>query len=77
MNFDRRTFIKDAGIIGGLSAIAASCSSEPQAVIEMNGTFKEKLLTCLGGPWPEACDLKPQVKRPIIPPPAAMASAEN
>ena len=65
MNFDRRTFIKDAGIIGGLSAIAAGCSSEPQAVSEMNGTFKEKLLTCLGGPWPEACELKPQVKKSI------------
>ncbi|MBC8355913.1 MAG: dienelactone hydrolase family protein [Planctomycetes bacterium] len=25
--------------------------------------FKSKLLECLGGPWPEPCDLKPQIIR--------------
>jgi hypothetical protein len=24
-------------------------------------TFKDQLLECLGGPWPEPCDLKPRL----------------
>ena len=64
MDLDRRGFIKDAGLIGGLSTLLGGCLSSSNSVND-NGNFKEKLLTCLGGPWPEPCELKPQVKKKV------------
>ena len=63
MNIDRRDFLKDAGLIGGFSALAAGCTSDPGKAQCNGGSFKEKLLSCLGGPWPEASALKPKVTK--------------
>ena len=30
-----------------------------------NADFRERLLECLGGPWPEPCELKPKLRETI------------
>ena len=50
-------------------ALAAAAGGELSAA-ESKGpdnmaTFRERLLECLGGPWPEPCDLKPQLRETI------------
>ncbi|MHB8901142.1 MAG: dienelactone hydrolase family protein [Thermoguttaceae bacterium] len=59
----RRQFLAHAASGAALAATAAGGSSaaEPQGSTEMT-TFRQQLLQCLGGPWPDACDLKPVVR---------------
>jgi dienelactone hydrolase len=66
MPTDRRDFLKSSALIAGASAMgsgrradALETSRESLAPDE----FKTKLLECLGGQWPDPCDLKPQLKR--------------
>ena len=65
MNFDRRDFLKDAGLIGGLSVLTSGCSTDSSLPNSEDKTFKENLLSCLGGPWPEACPLNPKVSKAV------------
>ncbi len=46
-------------LLSGENTMAAVSSSHASADA---GPLKEKLLSCLGGPWPEPCDLKPVVR---------------
>lgn len=64
MKFDRRDFLKDVSLLGGLAALSGSCSTESKEVCEKD-SFKSKLLSCLGGSWPEPCDLKPRVTKTV------------
>jgi dienelactone hydrolase len=60
---ERRTFLAQS--TAGVAAISAAVSSSPQAVQAAPtaaAAFRETLLRCLGGPWPEPCDLKPAVR---------------
>jgi dienelactone hydrolase len=66
MPADRRGFLKSSVIAAGISALgttsmtlAQTNESEPLAT----DGFKPKLLECLGGPWPEPCDLQPRLIR--------------
>jgi len=66
MPTDRRGFLKSSALIAGASAMgsgrmghAMETSPKPLAPDE----FKTKLLDCLGGQWPDPCDLEPKLKR--------------
>jgi dienelactone hydrolase len=65
----RRTFL--AGSAAGAAAVVGShVVSEPAAIAKaeesrMGIDFRRKLLECLGGPWPEGCELKPQIRETI------------
>ena len=62
----RRTFLAES--LAGAAALtgAASLGASPaQAADAPAAGFREKLLQCLGGPWPEPCDLKPKVRETI------------
>jgi dienelactone hydrolase len=63
----RRTFLAQS--IAGAAALAgvelseetSEAADEPPTA----GTFRDHLLRCLGGPWPEPCDLKPALGETI------------
>ncbi|MCM8531639.1 MAG: acetylxylan esterase [Lentisphaeraceae bacterium] len=63
---NRRDFLKGTSVLGGLSLVTGCYGAENvSAKVEekpMKG-FKENLLDCLGGPWPEGGDLKPQITK--------------
>jgi len=61
--FRRRTFLAQsaaAAMLAGCGAAARAGENSPAArpAAELRG----KLLECLGGPWPEPCELRPQVR---------------
>ena len=58
---NRREFIKSTSLAAGASALVANTVEAKPAVNEKTKAFREKLLDCLGGPWPEGGDLKPQI----------------
>lgn len=59
-SFSRRGFLATAG--GGIAATALATAPDVQAQAALSQTdFRQKLLECLGGPWPEPCPLKPKV----------------
>lgn len=64
----RRKFLADAAagtaaILAGRSASAANQQERKESVD--TGDLRSKLLECLGGPWPEPCDLRPVVRETI------------
>ncbi len=63
---DRRGFLKSSAIIAGVSALGTSSMTHAQSNKQeplASDSFKSKLLECLGGPWPEPCDLQPRLIR--------------
>lgn len=46
----------------GLSSHVPARAQAAQEVSTMTEQLRRKLLACLGGPWPEPCDLKPVVR---------------
>lgn len=50
-----------AAIIAGADAGCAADRDPPGSA----AAFKERLLQCLGGPWPEPTDLRPEIRRTI------------
>lgn len=61
---NRRDFIKSATLAAGATALAASTQSQVNPTVNAKTKmFREKLLECLGGPWPEGDDLKPQIQK--------------
>lgn len=66
MPSDRRGFLKSSAIVAGVSALGASSVTHARSNKQESlapDTFRSRLLTCLGGPWPEPCDLQPRVIR--------------
>jgi dienelactone hydrolase len=66
MPTDRRSFLKTSAIAAGASALGTNAMTHAQTKEqEALGpeAFKAKLLECLGGPWPEPCDLQPRLIR--------------
>ena len=58
---NRRDFIKSTSLAAGATALTAGNPSGAQpAVNAKQKLFRDKLLECLGGPWPEGGDLKPE-----------------
>jgi dienelactone hydrolase len=49
-----------AGLAAGHTAIGKATAMTAQGTPDAN--FRDKVLRCLGGPWPEPCDLKPRLK---------------
>ena len=65
---DRRDFIQASTVAAAGMTVAGGYQvtqgKQPADVQDnANTTFREKLLRCLGGPWPEPCDLKPEVAK--------------
>ncbi len=58
---NRRTFLKTAAFsaasASSLSQVHADDRTRPAAA----STFRDQLLKCLGGDWPEPCDLEPRL----------------
>jgi len=63
----RRDFL--AGSVAGAAMAAGSKTPAPAAHGEKNVTTSEdlrtRLLECLGGPWPQPCDLRPVLRETI------------
>lgn len=60
----RRTFLAGSAA-GAVAALGAEfCATQPVTGEETMSTddFRRKLLDCLGGPWPEPCELKPELR---------------
>ena len=58
---NRRDFITSTSLAAGATALTAGNASGAQpAVNAKQKIFRDKLLECLGGPWPEGGDLKPE-----------------
>jgi dienelactone hydrolase len=58
---NRRVFLATAG--GGLTTGALAMAAESQAPQQdQPQQFRDKLLECLGGPWPEPGPLSPQIR---------------
>jgi hypothetical protein len=64
----RRDFLKRATLVTTGLMVGAPALSLAQDV-ERPGlaaaTFREQLLKCLGGPWPEGCELRPKVEQTV------------
>ena len=66
MPADRRGFLKSSAIAAGVSALGTTSMTLAQTNRSgplATDDFKSKLLECLGGPWPEPCDLQPRLIR--------------
>ncbi|MEM7012648.1 MAG: dienelactone hydrolase family protein [Verrucomicrobiota bacterium] len=62
----RRTFIKTAAATSVGATIGASAAQpETSPEIMTPDALREQLVTCLGGPWPEPCELNPQLRETI------------
>lgn len=62
----RRSFLLQSAsmaLLMGAAGAAQSSQVPPKALPA--GQLKAKLLECLGGPWPEPCDLKPIVREKV------------
>ena len=58
---NRRDFIKSTSLAAGATTLTAGNASGAQpAENAKQKLFRDKLLECLGGPWPEGGDLKPE-----------------
>jgi dienelactone hydrolase len=60
----RHLLLSSTSLAAGVSAIGVSTVSranEPQDAGPATTSFRERLLECLGGQWPEPADLKPRV----------------
>jgi dienelactone hydrolase len=63
---NRRDFLRTSALsaaIGAASMTATRAAEEKTTPPSSPDALREKLLACLGGPWPEAGDLKPEVQR--------------
>ena len=63
----RRTFLAQS-LVGAAALAGVELSTETsEAAVEppTAGSFRDNLLQCLGGPWPEPCDLKPMLRETI------------
>ena len=63
---DRRAFLKSSALIAGASALTSSpmaMSLEPPDEPSPAAELKARLLECLGGDWPDPCELEPRVMR--------------
>lgn len=65
MPADRRGFLKSSAMAAGTSGLITLPMSNLHAADEPAPavSFRSKLLECLGGPWPEPCELQPRVLR--------------
>ena len=66
MAADRRGFLKSTAIVAGVSALGATPMAHAQSTGQEQLTpdsFRANLLECLGGPWPEPCELEPRILR--------------
>lgn len=66
MPADRRGFLKSSAIAAGMSALGTTSMTLAQtneSELLATDDFKSKLLECLGGPWPEPCDLQARLIR--------------
>ena len=59
---DRRDFIKTAAVAGAAGLSGCQNASAATAKAE-SSDFRSRVLSCLGGPWPEPCPLKPMVRK--------------
>jgi len=68
--FGRRAFLAQsaAGAACVLAAASTAGAADPQKPKEKpmsNVDLRARLLECLGGPWPEPCDLRPKLRETI------------
>jgi len=63
----RRTFLAGsaAGAAAVLGAEVAAKESAKGGKTMSNDDFRKRLQECLGGPWPEPCELKPKLRETI------------
>ncbi len=63
-SLERRTFLTQSA--AGLALLVAGAPPSHAAEKTMDrDAFRKTLLECLGGPWPEPCDLKPTLRKTI------------
>jgi len=65
MPADRRNFLRTSALAAGVTGFASSAATHAMPIqpSQDESSFRDQLLTCLGGPWPAACDLQPRVLR--------------
>ena len=66
MPADRRSFLKSSAIVAGASTLGATPMTHAESHDQQHpepASFEAKLLQCLGGPWPDPCDLQPRFLR--------------
>ena len=63
----RRTFLAGsaAGAVAVMRAEATATESATGDGAMAGEDFRKRLLDCLGGPWPDPCELKPQLRETI------------
>ncbi|QDU98366.1 dienelactone hydrolase family protein [Lignipirellula cremea] len=68
MEWNRRRFLGASAALSGAAAAGwagAGRAEEPNTEKSPMPDFRERLLQCLGGPWPEPCPLKPELRSTI------------
>jgi dienelactone hydrolase len=61
---NRRAFLKHSALTAaGVGAVSATTGFARDESESAPAEFRDRLLECLGGPWPEPCELKPRVER--------------
>ena len=64
---ERRAFLAQSALGAALLAGSADAASAGEALPQSTAAdaLRAKLLACLGGPWPEAGDLRPKVQKTV------------
>lgn len=61
MNHNRRDFLKTVAASAATASVMSETHADDVTPSHTGATFRDQLLRCLGGDWPEPCDLEPQV----------------
>ncbi len=59
----RRTFLATAALSGTIpGTMLCAAETPPKPTASNPQTLRDHLLRCLGGPWPDPCDLRPRLR---------------
>lgn len=58
---NRRTFLKSVALSAAATSTMSQSPADDRPVVPAVNRLREQLLRCLGGPWPEPCDLEPRL----------------
>lgn len=58
---NRRTFLKTVAFTAASASTISQAHADDRSQSATSATFREQLLRCLGGAWPDPCDLEPRL----------------
>ena len=58
---NRRTFLKTVAFSAATASTMSQTQADDRSIPEAISGFRDQLMQCLGGPWPDPCELEPRL----------------